>query len=99
MKPRHAATLALVGWYLLMPPSFDSTIPLSKWNRINTFDSADKCRTFELTIQHEISDPAGEEKIRKEAAKAGKSWNRDLAISRSKAAQCVSTDDPRLKGK
>jgi hypothetical protein len=98
MKPRHAAALALVSWYLIMPPSFDSTIPLSKWNRISTFDSIDKCASFKLTVQQEINDPAGQEKIRKEAAKTGTPWNSDLAISRSKAAQCVSTDDPRLKG-
>jgi hypothetical protein len=98
MKPRHAAALALVSWYLIMPPSFDSTTPLSKWNRIGTFDSIDKCASFKLTVQQEISDPAGQEKIRKEAAKTGKPWNRDLAISRSKAAQCVSSDDLRLKG-
>jgi hypothetical protein len=97
MKPRHAAALVLVSWYLIMPPSFDSTVPLSKWNIIREFDSADKCRSFDLSVQREISDPAGQEKIRKEAAKTGKPWNPDLAISRSKAAQCVSSDDLRLQ--
>src|SRR6185312_12144148 len=34
MKPRHAAALALVGWYLMMPPwnpALDANAPLSKW--------------------------------------------------------------------
>jgi hypothetical protein len=39
MKPRHAAALALVGWYLMTPPntgydpprSRDDGAPLSKW--------------------------------------------------------------------
>jgi len=35
MKPRHAAALALVGWYLMMPPMGNGkvyvTAPLTKW--------------------------------------------------------------------
>ena len=47
MKPRHAAALALVGWYLMVPPvdgkSVDSDAPLSKWTVYATSDSARKC--------------------------------------------------------
>jgi len=56
MKLRHAAALALVGWYLMMPPSvcpsdprsmrpcfLDPSLPLNQWNRDGYFDSADAC--------------------------------------------------------
>jgi hypothetical protein len=38
MKPRHAAALALVGWYLMMPPwrpTVDVSAPLSRWAPFN----------------------------------------------------------------
>ncbi len=46
MKPRHAAALALVGWYLLMPPPsskypgsvVDTTAPLSQWEVVPSYD-------------------------------------------------------------
>jgi hypothetical protein len=48
---RHAAALALVGWYLLVPPyqavghgwvvSYDS--PMSEWKVSGTFQSFDEC--------------------------------------------------------
>jgi hypothetical protein len=49
MKPRHAAALALVGWYLMVPfpdapgqtPNFRAT--LSQWNQMGAFDTAVAC--------------------------------------------------------
>jgi hypothetical protein len=50
MKPRHAAALALVGWYLMLPPAVpndpdkvDSSAPLSQWEVMTTFDSQSQC--------------------------------------------------------
>jgi hypothetical protein len=48
MNPRHAAALALVGWYLMMPPALpDETpnpkAPLSQWDQVNEFDTAAAC--------------------------------------------------------
>ena len=48
MKPRHAAALALVGWYLMVPQllpngSVDFKAPLSQWYQIGGFDSAAAC--------------------------------------------------------
>jgi hypothetical protein len=44
MKLRHAAALALVGWYLLMPPAkhngMPADVPLSRWRNFGAFDSA-----------------------------------------------------------
>jgi len=48
MKSRHAAALALVGWYLMIPPmglhvEVEYNAPLSQWDMMGSFDSADEC--------------------------------------------------------
>ena len=51
MNLRHAAALALVGWYLMVPPMAHNekdlqrrpAAPLSEWFIWNSFDSADAC--------------------------------------------------------
>jgi hypothetical protein len=49
MKPRHAAALALVGWYLLVPPlvnapyKIDTEAPLTSWKVYQTFDTHEEC--------------------------------------------------------
>jgi hypothetical protein len=48
MNLRHAAALALIGWYLMAPPlSKDGkpnlSAPLSQWNQTGGFDSAKAC--------------------------------------------------------
>src|SRR5271170_7451574 len=53
MKPRHAAALALVGWYLMVPPMAQeedwqpggppTTASLSEWFIWKSFDAADAC--------------------------------------------------------
>ena len=55
MKPRHAAALALVGWYLMVPPPGpprstgantappNDTAPFNQWTIRNSYDSAQAC--------------------------------------------------------
>jgi hypothetical protein len=45
MKLRHAVALAIVGWYLMVPPMYehndiDSSAPLSPWQIVQSCDSA-----------------------------------------------------------
>ena len=46
----HAAALALLGWYLLVPPFdldkavVDDAAPLSRWTIKDSFSSVDECR-------------------------------------------------------
>jgi len=67
MKPRHAAALALVGWYLMRPPLTqtgpdtynlppDTSAPLSKWTyqTVDHFDSEEECKT-ELKGRQELA--------------------------------------------
>jgi len=51
MCPRHVVALALVVWYLMVPPStlppgVAYKEPLSKWQIVRGFDTADDCRDF-----------------------------------------------------
>src|SRR5215467_8971418 len=53
MRVRHATALALVGWYLLVPPRSPSwfsrksvprrNAPLSEWRILKSFDEARSC--------------------------------------------------------
>jgi hypothetical protein len=49
MNLRHAAALALVGWYLMVPPStggkLDTKAPLPQWINEGAFDRADDCES------------------------------------------------------
>jgi len=66
MNLRHTAALALLGWYLLTPPiasvgskwnsatkEYDpyTSAPLSQWQTVLTFDTAEECRA-ELANQN-----------------------------------------------
>jgi hypothetical protein len=102
MKPRHVAALALVGWYLMVPPdrpTLDDSIkwvsraPLRDWTIVQRFDAGSACEKRRVEI---ISDALhainGDAKARRTAAVLS-----DYAISNN--ATCVSRDDPRLRGK
>jgi hypothetical protein len=103
MKPRHAAALALVGWYLMVPPlrhgkptgadAVGPEAPLSVWQNMGSFDTAADC----YKDLHSI-------RIRHEAGKdlQGDNLPADLKaefLALDSDALCIATDDPRLKGK
>jgi hypothetical protein len=103
VKPRHAAALALVGWYLMVPPT-ETSAPLPQWKIAATFDSGDQC-TRSLSG---LRDDANKEVATRENAGAGylgtqkdrDAWaaaqNKQITLYQ---AQCVAADDPRLKDK
>jgi len=89
MKFRHAAALALVGWYLLMPPTSrdfpmgNVDAPLTQWHkRPTTYRDKDEC-------EHVID----------RHRRLTNAKNKQVAVRYYKQAQCVSADDPRLKMK
>jgi hypothetical protein len=97
MKTRHAAVLALVGWYLMVPPPVihssvpvDLDAPLSKWG-------------FFL---HTIAQPNVSKalvafyKLAKTELLANPSDERDrIGFYQLESSQCIASDDPRLKEK
>jgi hypothetical protein len=107
MNLRHAAALALLGWYLMMPPvSADrdrafvySQAPIGRWQIRGTFGSTIDCEKAKGKSQKKWRDD--EERNAETAARMDANLN-DLAIGTFEAARlmkCVSTDDPRPQGK
>jgi hypothetical protein len=105
MKPRHAAALALVGWYLMVPsngPNARQSDPLSKWRVHRSYDSAEECQAAidahrRVLAEHE-QDHSRDKKLtpsqRVEEATKEAEWEWEFG-----PAQCIATDDPRLKEK
>jgi hypothetical protein len=93
MKPRHVTALALVAWFLMMPPPrtvgdhFETNFyaPLSKWTKLRRFDLQSQCETAREAYQQK---PTGNLVIMLGAAEAQ---------ATTKASKCVASDDPRLK--
>ena len=97
IKPRHAAALALVGWYLMVPPAIPNTgevnksAPLAQWTIRRTFPRNAGCENAKSRLRTQAL-----------AAQADKdaAARRGLRNSDSRCivcnAECVSTDDARL---
>jgi len=92
MKPCHAAALALVGWYLLARPAsplMQPTPPISWWLRLGSYDTEKECDQAQVEM-YQKNERAG---FKMEGVKP-----EELKRSYS-LAQCVATNDPRLKPK
>ena len=86
MNLRHAAALALVGWYLMIPPTSTEypmgnvNAPLTQWvKRPTTYRDKQEC-------EHVL-----DRQTRLKNAK-----NRQTQVRFYKQWQCVASDDPRL---
>jgi hypothetical protein len=97
MKPRHAAALAMVGWYLLYPPwnaekgREDPGLPLNRWYQVATFDSSADCEARKMKVLEVLED------LEKQTHDLD---GQEIAASmrmRFHQARCVSADDPQLK--
>lgn len=89
MNLRHAAALALVGWYLIGPPLktfkpavVDWNAPVSKWLPAQFFDTAADCQKKIEEVK-----PRAEERARQAHTKLP-----------SDPFLCVNDDDPRMMG-
>jgi hypothetical protein len=87
MKLRHAAAVALTGWFLITPPPqangrYDTSAHLPNWKIEGGADTREQCRETQALLSAR-------------AIKEG----RPSDIEEIKDAQCVSMDDPRLEGK
>jgi hypothetical protein len=92
-KVHHAVPLAIVVWYLMLPPSttvytFDAKAPISKWIDFMIYDSAGQCEDA-LTDYRDKAKRNAYGVVPPLAAEQ---------IAEFRVAQCVSTDDPRLNG-
>ena len=92
MKPRHAAALALVGWYLMVPPHpFAKEVPpRAEWSLYLLYNSADTCQWSRREIAIGMLEDAPADFLQRFG-------NRFMDVF--KQATCVASDDPWLKGK
>jgi hypothetical protein len=94
MKPRHAAALALVGWYLMVPPidrssgQADVSAPLSEWVVYQPVPSRQNCEAQRAAIPAAV----GVFKEKADESIAEKALRQQLLH-----AQCLelADDDPR----
>ena len=108
MKRRHAAALALVGWYLMVPPNKKEDTPLNEWIVRRTYDSAEACQ---VGASNERAQAAAKLKQydsmtdleRRNLEHNQEALDREIAdnesIDASFRSACVESGDPRLKGK
>lgn len=108
MKLRHAAALALTGWYLMYPPISDclgatqdhpcSNSPPSRWMTERVFDTADACqKALDDFTRQGMAQFKHATENKKPGTPPGFGVEETMGLSHL-AAQCVATDDPRLKG-
>ena len=104
LKSRHLAALALVAWYLMMPPEspktphdVDAEVPLARWIVITSFDTEENCEKALADVQNNESDPVALDKT----GKLKRLDKHDAALGKARAlnAACVAGDDIRLKGR
>jgi hypothetical protein len=92
VKCRHTAALAMVGWYLIVPPwrgpgAFNTDAPLSAWLMFGSFNSADQCSNEQDRRVRNLRNAINLEERKR-------SFNERLYT----AAKCIASNDPRLKG-
>jgi hypothetical protein len=93
MKPRHAAALALVGWYLMIPPvrgapgEILEQAPLSEWEFSNQYDSKAECENFVKESNEHIQ----------ETLKQCSNGDCAINVTRPIFGRCIAANDPRLK--
>ena len=106
MNLRHAAALALVGWYLMMPPVnteggkafVDLHASVQRWTRTGDFDSFADCDKAREKTQQNVQ-TAEERGLENAARMDANPPDQDLAeYEAARQMKCVSKDDPRIKG-
>lgn len=101
---RHVAALAVIGWYLMVPPDsaripheVESEAPLSRWYIVVSYPTEDSCEKVLADIQNKQTDPVDLDTTGK--LKRLQKGDHALGVSRALGAGCVESDDFRLKGR
>ena len=103
MKTRHAAALALVGWYLMAPPLGPAKCsnPNPLWGSGSGIQCQAKIETQAPLRQWKRVPDSQEFEHKTDCERAisndcASSLQGDLCVAK---AECIATDDPRLKEK
>ena len=103
MTLRHATALALVGWYLMMPPHVggdgkpDKGVPLAQWDQMGSYDSAAECSGAYIWF---LKQRQKESALSLRSNPPPLTLQADAArqqLGEASAAVCIASDDPRLK--
>ena len=95
MNPRHAAALALVGWYLMTPPItgdangrswIDFKVPFTQWTIIDKFNNEEDCRM--ALRYHEL--------LAEKVGAPGDAESKQLWQEAFSKARCAVLDDSRV---
>ena len=87
VNPRHAAALAFVGWYLMVPAPGLENRPLSYWSHMGSYDTAKECEQG-MRGWYKLNEQDGFAMKKYTAAQVKNAWL---------LAECIEADDPRLK--
>jgi hypothetical protein len=68
----------------------DLNAPLTRWVMVRTFDAADACEQFKIAMTQWVGTPQGKAMVAKSSA-------RSFYVEQIGDAQCVASDDPRLR--
>jgi hypothetical protein len=107
MRSREVLSLSFIGWYLLIPPVFspmgehsrsfnDLSAPLNKWDIWARFDSRSSCNkekehlVFEAPIRLRFAREHPDQDANGNIVAVSEAWQH---------ADCVASDDPRLKSR
>jgi hypothetical protein len=97
MEFRLAAALALVGWYLMIPPQAAVHAPLSQWNRVESYATNDLCESAKDFSIQMINHPASlGPDVPARVHQIGPARMTEIRQQVS-ASQCIASDDPSLK--
>ncbi len=97
---RHAAALALIGWYLIMPPQISTTTnvdahaPLGTWETWSSYDSAAECEA-----QLERLKAGAAKRAENHVRRSDPNLNFGQKLMDNQiiyGARCIASDDPRL---
>jgi len=112
---RHAAALALVGWYLMVPPDIETNFEgIWRANQAGVLDVPPEQQfqtapaplshwavsaSFDSAAECETARTRMRASASQKLAQRPKVWEETERLIRERGAGCFSTDDPRLKGR
>ena len=85
VTPRHAAALALVGWYLMVPAPKTETSPIGSWSHFGSYDTAKDCEAAKEEMH-----TAGERRAFRLKGYTPEEEKRAY----TPADECITSDDP-----
>jgi hypothetical protein len=104
MNARHSAALALVGWYLMLPPNGLIQADLSVWTITSHFKTETSCdvQMKKLNAEGKAAAIYYSEQIQRltpvqQLMQDNVAFAKERAAISQRFARCVSAEDPRLK--